>query len=88
MTSVIALIVAASLLIGLLASIALIAHVPEPWFVGVFIVMLAAHFALTADRERAVRLFGALARMAGQRQALELARERDAYESGTAQAAE
>ena len=50
--------------------------------------MLAAHFALTADRERAVRLFGALARMAGQRQALELARERDAYESGTAQAAE
>ena len=88
MTSVIALIVAASLLIGLLATIALIAQVPEPWFVGVFIVMLAAHFALTADRERAVRLFGALARMAGQRQALELARERDAYESGTAQAAE
>jgi UDP-GlcNAc:undecaprenyl-phosphate/decaprenyl-phosphate GlcNAc-1-phosphate transferase len=85
---VIGVIVSVSLAIGLLASIALINHAAEPCFVAAFIALLVGYFALTAKRERAVRLFGALARMVGQPRALELARQRAAYETGTAQAAE
>jgi UDP-GlcNAc:undecaprenyl-phosphate/decaprenyl-phosphate GlcNAc-1-phosphate transferase len=87
-TSVIVVIVAVSLAIGLLASVALINHLVEPLFIAAFVALLVGYFALTANRERAVRLFGVLARMMGQRRALELARERAAYEGGAAQAAE
>jgi UDP-GlcNAc:undecaprenyl-phosphate GlcNAc-1-phosphate transferase len=85
---VIGVIVAASLAIGGLASFALISHVAEPIFIAAFAALLVGYFALTANRERAVRVFGAIARVAGQRQALELARQREAYADGTAQAAE
>ena len=84
-TGVIAVIVTASLTIGLLASIALINHVAQPWFIAAFVILLVAYFALTAKRDRAVGLFGRLARLAGQRRALELARERDAYQGSAAQ---
>jgi UDP-GlcNAc:undecaprenyl-phosphate GlcNAc-1-phosphate transferase len=87
-TGVIVVIMTLSLSIGLLASIALINHFVQPLFIAAFVAMLVGYFALTADRQRAVRLFGALARMAGQRRALELAREHAAYQGGAAQAAE
>ena len=87
-TGLIVVIVTVSLAIGLLASVALIEHLAEPMFIAAFAALLVAHFALTANRARAVRVFGVLARMTGQRRALELARERAAYQGGAAQAAE
>ena len=87
-TGVIVVIVTLSLAIGLLASIAMIIHLAQPLFIAAFVGLLVAHFALTADRRRAVGLFGALARIAGQRRAIELERERRAYQGGAAQAAE
>jgi len=87
-TGLIAVIVATSLAIGLLASIALINHLAEPIFIAAFAVLLAGYFALTANRERAVRLFGILARLTGQRRAWELARQHQAYQAGAAQPAE
>ena len=86
-TGVIVVILSTSLAIGLLAAIALIRHVPEPWFIIAFIVLLAGHYSLTANRERAVRILSSLARMTGQRRAIEMARSGSAY-GGAAQAAE
>jgi UDP-GlcNAc:undecaprenyl-phosphate GlcNAc-1-phosphate transferase len=87
-TGVIAVILAVSLAIGMLASLAMVARVIEPAFIFAFGLLLIAHYVLTADRERAVRLFGVLARLTGQRRAQEMARERAAFASGATQAAE
>ncbi len=64
-TGVILVILAVSLAIGLAASVALLMHPFEPVFIGVFVLMLGAYYALTADRTRAVRVFGMLARVGG-----------------------
>ena len=57
----IAVIVGASLVIGLLAAVALLWHVPEPYFIVAFVGLLAAHFAFTNDRERAVSILAGVA---------------------------
>ena len=62
-TGVIAVIVSVSLIIGLLASIAVLNHVLEPVLMGVFIALLIGHYALTANRDRAVRVYGVLAQL-------------------------
>jgi len=51
---VIAVIVGASLIIGLTAALASLWRLPEPYFIVAFIGLLAAHFAFTNNRARAV----------------------------------
>ena len=59
---VVGLIASSTLLIGVLAAIALKAHVPAPYFSGVFVLLWAAYFMATRRRERTVarlkRIFG------------------------------
>jgi UDP-GlcNAc:undecaprenyl-phosphate GlcNAc-1-phosphate transferase len=87
-TGAIGVILTASLVIGLLASLAMLARVIEPAFIIAFVVLLVGYYVLIADRESAVRRFGVLARLTGQRRAREMAHERAAYPGGATQAAE
>ena len=87
-TGVIGVILTASLVIGLLASLAMLARVIEPAFIIAFVALLVGYYVLIADRESAVRRFGVLARLTGQRRAWEMEHERAAYPDGATQAAE
>jgi len=60
---VIVLIVAESLVIGLIAALALLQHIPQPLFVISFLALMAGHFAVTANRPRAVAIFASFARL-------------------------
>jgi UDP-GlcNAc:undecaprenyl-phosphate GlcNAc-1-phosphate transferase len=64
-SGVIFIIVAECLAIGLLAGLALLRHPAQPLFVVCFLALAAGHFAVTAHRPRAVRIFSGLARIAG-----------------------
>jgi UDP-GlcNAc:undecaprenyl-phosphate GlcNAc-1-phosphate transferase len=59
---VVGLMASCTLLIGVLAAIALKVHVPAPWFSAVFVLLWAAYFMATRRREKTVarlkRLFG------------------------------
>ena len=87
-TGIIAVILTLSLAVGLLASLAMLARVIEPAFIAAFVVLLVIHYGLTANRERAVRRFGVLARLTGQRRAREMAHEQAAFSRAAPQAAE
>jgi len=62
---VIGIVVGASLIIGLLAAIALALHVPEPYFIVAFVGLLVAHFTFTNNRARAVATFASLFKISG-----------------------
>lgn len=61
---VIMVVVAESLLIGLLAACALLRHVSQPLFVVSFLGLLAAHFVATAHRPRALGIYARLTKLA------------------------
>jgi len=71
-TGVVAVIVGASMSLGLAAALAMRAHAPQPLFVVAFLALVAGHFLLTRRRDQAIVLFGHLAprRPAGRRAAV------------------
>ena len=51
-----------SLALGLGAALALLANVPEPWFVGFYILLVAGYFVISRRPDRVVGMFSALRR--------------------------
>lgn len=61
-TSVVVILSAVSLTIGLGAALALLAHTPSYWLIVAFVGLTLAYFMASADRERCIRFFSWLAR--------------------------
>jgi UDP-GlcNAc:undecaprenyl-phosphate GlcNAc-1-phosphate transferase len=51
-----------SLMIGLAAAAALFVHIPQPMFILAFLLLMGAHYRITAQRAQAVAIFAVMAR--------------------------